>query len=98
MLSDRQIVEEACRRHETLEFGYEGYRRVANPHIIGTNKEGATTVFVWQTLSGKGSRPGWRHFPLNGLTGLRAAGRHFEPQRPPPDPAKCGFVQVFAKA
>src|SRR5690349_12138764 len=98
MLSDRQLIEEAVRRHETIEFGFDGYRRVADPYIIGKDKEGVTTVFAWQTLSGKGSRPGWRHFRLDGLTGLKAAGRHYVPKQPRPDPKKCGFVQVFAKA
>lgn len=98
MYSHRQIVEEAVRRRETIEFGYDGYVRVGEPHIIGKDKEGEIIVFVWQTLSGKGSAPGWRKIPLDGLTMLRPAGRSFAPKSPPPDPAKCGFVQVIAKA
>ena len=80
------------RRHETIEFGFTGYRRVVEPHVIGRDKEGVLTMFGWQTLSGKGSKPGWRHFRLDGLTGLLATGRHFVPQLPKPDPLKNGFV------
>jgi hypothetical protein len=98
MLSDRQTVEGAVRRLECIEFRYDGFRRVAEPYIIGTDKEGATTMFAWQTLSGKGGVPGWRHFRLDGLGELHPTGRHFVPKQPRPDPAKCGFVQVFVKA
>jgi hypothetical protein len=98
MLTDGQLIQEAISRHESIEFSFDGYRRVVHPHIIGKDKEGVTTLFAWQTLSGKGSPPGWRHFRLDGLTGLLATGRYFEPQSPRPIPDKCGFVEVFAQA
>ena len=91
MLTDRQLIEEAIRSRESIEFGFMGYRRVVDPHIIGKDKEGVTTLFGWQTLSGKGSKPGRRHFRLDGLTGLLATGRNFVPQQPKPNPEKCGF-------
>src|SRR5688572_3301319 len=98
MLSDKQLIEEAARRHESVEFGFGGYRRVVEPHIVGRDKEGAVTVFAWQALSGKGSAPGWRHFRLDGLSGLKPTGRTFVPRHPRPDPTKCGFVEVFSRA
>ena len=97
-MTDRELIVEATKQHQKIEFGYDGFRRVGDPHIIGTDKVGATTVFVWQTLSGKGGVPGWRHFPLDGLSGLRPTGNSFAPQQPRPDPSKCGFVTVTAKA
>lgn len=98
MLTDRQLIQEAISRHESIEFGFGGYRRVVQPHIIGKNEEGVITLFAWQTLSGKDNATGWRHFRLDGLTGLLPTGRHFEPQQPRPVAANCGFAEVFAQA
>lgn len=97
MFSDRQVISEAIRNLAEVEFGYGGYRRVYWPYVLGAMKSGEIEVFGWQQLSGKGGKPDFRQFRLDGLTGLIVTGRHFARPLQPVDPAKNGFVQVFAR-
>jgi hypothetical protein len=97
MFSNREIIAEAIRRLTVIEFGYGNYRRVYWPYVLGETKSGEIEVFGWQTLSGKGSAPDFRQFRLSGLTGLIATARHFERPSRRVDPAKQGFVRVFAQ-
>jgi hypothetical protein len=97
MLSNRATIAEAIRRLTVIEFGYDGYRRVYWPYILGETKSGELEVFGWQTLSGKGGAADFRQFRLSGLTGLIATARCFERPSPRVDPEKRGFVRVFAR-
>jgi len=97
MLSDRELIREAIHSLTVIEFGYDGYRRVYWPYILGETKKGEIEVFGWQVLSGKGGQPDFRQFRLDGLTGLIATALHFARPFPPCDPVKRGFVRVFAQ-
>lgn len=96
MLSTKQFIIEAIGRLTVIEFGYDGYRRVYWPYILGETKSGELEVFGWQARSGKGGPAHFRQFRLDGLTGLTPTAQYFERPSQPVDPAKRGFVRVIA--
>ena len=97
MFTDGQIVERAIENLSVIEFGYDGYRRVFWPYVLGATKKGETEVFGWQQLSGKGGAPDFRRFRLDGMTGLIVTGSRFARPSPPVDLGKLNFARVIAR-
>lgn len=98
MFTESQIIAQAIDNLAVIEFGYDGYRRVFWPYVLGTTKKGETEVFGWQQLSGKGGAPDFRRFRVDGMTGLVVTGSHFARPFPPVDLAKLNFARVIASA
>jgi predicted DNA-binding transcriptional regulator YafY len=96
-VTNTETIAAAIRNLAVIEFGYDGYRRVYWPYILGETKKGEIEVFGWQQLSGKGSQPDFRQFRLDGLTGLVVTGSHFARPLQPVNLAQRGFVRVFVR-
>jgi predicted DNA-binding transcriptional regulator YafY len=97
VFNERQIIENAIRDRAVIEFGYDGFRRVFWPYVLGETKTGEVEVFGWQQRSGKGGAPDFRQFRLDRLTGVLVTGASFERPRQPIDPADRGFVRVIIR-
>jgi hypothetical protein len=62
-----EAVEKGC----CLELQYDGYSRIVEVHVAGTNREGSALLRGWQVRGGSvsGERAGWKLFRLDEARG-----------------------------
>jgi len=67
---NQQIIK-AIREKKVIEFDYQGYHRVAEPHVYGQN-QGVDQLLVYQIRGGSssGRLPNWRRVDLQGMINL----------------------------
>lgn len=66
------IIRNAIANKELIEFTYQGYPRLAEPHVYGI-KNGKRHILVYQIggLTSSGKIPDWRLVNLDEISGLR---------------------------
>ena len=66
------IIRNAIANKEVIEFTYQGYPRVAEPHVYGI-KAGKRKILVYQIggLTSSGKIPDWRLVNIDEISGLR---------------------------
>ena len=66
------IIRNAIANKEVIEFTYQGYPRVAEPHVYGI-KAGKRKILVYQIggLTSSGKIPDWRLVNIDEIFGLR---------------------------
>jgi predicted DNA-binding transcriptional regulator YafY len=71
----------AIRDRMLLEFSYDGWHRVVEPHTYGVNRKKHEVLSAWQ-LSGKpGNEPDWRLFEIKRIENLRIGNKSFSGAR-----------------
>ncbi len=76
---------EAIRNKRMVEFEYDGYHRVAEPHVYGVNG-GVEQLLVYQVggQSSSGGLPEWRRMDLHSIVGFQVLGKTFAGRRQTP--------------
>ncbi len=72
-------IRQAIAEKRLLEFFYDGYHRIAEPHVYGI-KNGKYQLLTYQVRGQSGSAwnlPNWRRFDIDRITGLRVLSEHF---------------------
>ncbi len=79
---NQQIVK-AIREKKVIEFDYQGYHRVAEPHVYGQN-HGVDQLLVFQIGGGSssGNLPDWRRVDIHEMTNLLITEKTFHGARP----------------
>lgn len=89
-----QLLTVAIAERRLVEFRYKFQLRVAEPHLLGYDKDGDLTLSAWQT---SGPKPGFRDFHIAKLSGLRATERHFERARKGYNPNDSTMSRILAR-
>lgn len=74
---------QAINEKKLLDFDYDGYHRIAEPHVYG-KKDGEDAVLVYQVSgqSSSGGLPNWRRMKLKGITNMKVLDETFPGKRP----------------
>jgi len=77
------IIKEAITKKKLLEYDYDGYHRIVEPHIFG-KKDGKDAILVYQVggESSSGGLPNWRRMILKGITNMKVSEQSFPGRRP----------------
>ena len=78
-------IREAIAAKKLVEFDYQGYPRVCEPHVFGSCN-GEDEVLMFQVAGGSksGRLPNWRRVKMNQISGLRILDDTFPGPRPFP--------------
>ena|SRR5881397_850605 len=79
-----------------IEFEYDGYHRIAEPHVYGL-KNGMSQLLVYQIegQSSSGGLPQWRRFEIAKMSSLSMTSRNFLGRRPYPSGKHQDFDTVW---
>jgi hypothetical protein len=71
-------IRNAIANKDVIEFNYQGYPRIAEPHTYGVWK-GKRHLLVYQIggLASSGKVPDWRLIDINEISGFKATGTKF---------------------
>ena len=77
------IIRDAISHKLLIEFDYDGYHRVAEPHVYG-KKSDRIQLLAYQTEGKSASYglPEWRRFDVARMSNLKLTDRHFPGRRP----------------
>jgi hypothetical protein len=92
-------IRSAIANKDVIEFTYQGYPRVAEPHVYGILR-GKRHILVYQTggLTSSGSVPDWRLVDINDISGLKVTGTKFAgPRENKPDHGEWDAIIVSVK-
>ena len=97
VILNTSIVRNAIANKDIIEFTYQGYLRIAEPHIYGIHN-GKRQLLVYQIGGGSSSGriPDWRRMDLNGISGFKLTGEKFAGSRPNPTGEQATFDTVIA--
>lgn len=87
-----EIICEAIRKRQLIEFHYEGHLRIVEPQILGKNKTGNMILSAWQVGGHpqSDSKKPWRDYKIVRFSKLRTLKVKFAGPRP-------GFVKGGGK-
>lgn len=74
------MIRQAIADRRTLEFTYNGTRRIVEPHILGYDRSGDLTLSAWQRSGGSGQ--GFRDFHVSKLSAPATGQEIFAGPRP----------------
>ena len=76
------IVREAINNKKLLEFDYDGFHRIVEPHVYGS-KGGKNAILAYQVRgsSSSGNIPDWRRMALNKISNMRILNEEFDGRR-----------------
>jgi hypothetical protein len=74
------VICRAISERRLLSFTYKGEARIAEPFILGYDEHGELVLSAVQTAGGSGI--GFRTFPIEGVTSLKAMDQKFSGFRP----------------
>jgi hypothetical protein len=88
------LIKMAIENKRLVEFDYNGFHRVAEPHVYGLNK-GVPQLLAYQTEGGSSSGriPEWRRFDFPNISNLRITDIPFRGPRPTRE--RPPFDQIF---
>ena len=91
------LICNAIRSGTCLEFRYNGYDRVVEPHVYGRSTTGKFLIRAYQVEGDSESRkePPWRLFDENKLSGLCANERVSEAPRQLYNPEDPAMAEIF---
>lgn len=75
-----------------IHFQYDMQARSAEPHCLGSDKDGELTLCGWQT---SGPEPGWRNFHLSKMGGLTLSEDRFDGPRPGYNPNPSIMARII---
>lgn len=80
--SKGMLLRKAISERLLVEFDYDGYHRVVEPHVYG-KKEGEMQLLAYQITgeSASDALPEWRRFDIDKISHLRLTNRHFKGPR-----------------
>lgn len=85
-------IYEAIRNRAVATFDYDGSRRVIEPHMLGTYRDGDEMLHAWQRSGGSGV--GWRDFETAKIGGFALTGQLFRKAHSGYNPAGKPFVRI----
>ncbi|MBX7501358.1 WYL domain-containing protein [Qipengyuania sp. YG27] len=86
---------DAIRDRKIISFYYKGRTRVAEPHLVGYDRDGDLTLSAWQ-LSG-GSGQGFRDFHINIMSNLTIMPQSFSGARPNYNPNDSTLGRILCR-
>lgn len=94
--SMNDLIRTAIAEKRIIEFDYDGYHRIAEPHIYGV-LNGINELLTFQLRGGSssGGIPDWRRFKLQGISNLKLLDEHFPGKRPHPSGVHSSFDRRF---
>lgn len=77
-------IEVAIEDRHLLEFRYDGFRRVVEPHAFGVSNRGRYTLRAYQVAGGSesGQSEGWKLFHVGEMQAIVVSPARFEGPRP----------------
>lgn len=74
----------AIEKRNVLQFIYDGYTRVIEPHAYGVNDAGHELLRAYQTSGGSesGNQIGWKMFRVDQMHSVHESGARFSGPRP----------------
>ena len=91
------IITNAIKEKQIIEFDYDGYHRVAEPHVYGTvDKKHELLVYQIAGRSSSGRLPDWRRMKLKKITNLMFSEQYFAGKRGYPSGIHSSFDRRFA--
>ena len=93
------IVCDAIRTHRLLQFIYDGYARLLEPHLYGINTQDHEILsgYLVGGWSATEIEPGWRNYLVRDMYDLQALAESFEGPRSGFNPASARYRQVFCR-
>jgi hypothetical protein len=93
------MIRAAISNKTIIEFNYQGYQRIAEPHVYGINR-GKAQLLVFQIggASSSGALPEWRRVNVQQISDLALLAESFPGRRPNPSGAHSAFDVIFAIA
>lgn len=75
----RNEIIDAIENRNLLEFVYDGFHRIVEPHTVGISKTGKESLSAYQTRgdSARGSVPCWGQFILSKIEDLKVLDDNF---------------------
>jgi hypothetical protein len=76
-------IEVAIEDRHLLEFRYDGFRRIVEPHAFGVSNRGRYTLRAYQVDGGSesGETEGWKLFHVADMESIVVSPRHFTSPR-----------------
>ena len=80
-----QLIQDAIRTKNMIEFDYGGHHRITEPHVHGVH-DGVEQLLAYQVEGGSssGGLPEWRRVDVPRMSNLRKMDRTFAGPRPNP--------------
>jgi hypothetical protein len=94
-VSNIDLICQAIEKRLLLTFVYKGEDRTAEPYILGYDGKGTLTLSAVQVSGGSG--PGFRTFPLSGISMLAMTDRHFARNHPDYNPRDRFFARIICQ-
>jgi len=94
--SIKHTIKDAIRNKNVIEFYYDGYNRIAEPHVHGISN-GQYEILTYQIDGGSksGGIPDWRRIKAFEIADLRVTDRKFKGRRPFPSGKHSPFDEIF---
>lgn len=91
------LVRQAIAEKKLVEFQYQGYTRIAEPHVYGLNS-GIKQLLVFQVRGGSksGRLPNWRRVDLPEVSDLQILNETFPGRRVNPSGEHSSWDETFA--
>jgi hypothetical protein len=92
-------IEVAIEDRHLLEFRYDGFRRLVEPHAFGVSPRGRYTLRAYQVEGGSesGQSEGWKLFHVTGMESIVVSSRRFDPPRPDYRRDDRAFARILAQ-
>jgi hypothetical protein len=92
----RELILKAIDAKRLVEFEYQGYTRVCEPHVCGCI-HGVDEALMYQVAGGSrsGRLPNWRRVKLGQIAGLRILDRGFAGPRPYPSGGHSSWDSTY---
>lgn len=91
------LIRQALAEKKLVEFQYQGYTRIAEPHVYGRNG-GVKQLLVYQVRGGSksGQLPNWRRVDLPEVSNLHILNETFSGRRANPSGEHSAWDETFA--
>jgi hypothetical protein len=91
------IITNAIKEKRIIEFDYDGYHRIAEPHVYGA-VDGKHELLIYQIAgrSSSGRLPDWRRMKLKKIINLILTGQYFVGKRGCTSGIHSSFDRKFA--
>lgn len=91
------LIRQAITEKKLVEFQYQDYTRIAEPHVYG-RKSGVAQLLIYQVRGGSssGRLPNWRRVDLPQVSGFKILTETFAGPRPYPSGEHSSWDETFA--
>ena len=96
------LIIHAIRNRQCLEFSYNGFRRIVEPHAYGITKTGSAVLRAYQIAGGHASTAShsnnpWHLFTVSKMHGITMTGTAFAGVRPGYAPGDAAMATIYAQ-